>query len=173
MRKVIMILAESRINLNSYWKRQSLNMSIFLSSWVLAFTWYWYFFYNWNGYVQIRPSDIMEVGARVHVPVSVAESKISKRFDVIPSGTLNPNADEIEYLQRLMKYKVCLLIKNCYLYLLSKWWMNLWLQCLIWVSCKCTMMDCYALMQSTVTPPPPPFRKERKNGCYVCSIQFC
>lgn len=48
----------------------------------------------------------MEVGARVHVPVSVAESKISKRFDVIPSATMYPNADEIEYLQRLVKYKV-------------------------------------------------------------------
>ncbi|KAG8369213.1 hypothetical protein BUALT_Bualt15G0127800 [Buddleja alternifolia] len=35
----------------------------------------------------------------------VAESKISKRFDVIPSGTLYPNADEIDYLRRLVKYK--------------------------------------------------------------------
>ncbi|GMP92066.1 hypothetical protein CsSME_00042453 [Camellia sinensis var. sinensis] len=47
----------------------------------------------------------MEVGARVYIPVSVAESRISKRFDTIPSGTLHPNADEIEYLQRLVKYK--------------------------------------------------------------------
>ena len=47
----------------------------------------------------------MEPGARVSVPVSVAEAKISKRFDIIPSGTLYPNADEIEYLQRLVKYK--------------------------------------------------------------------
>ncbi|KAI3460020.1 hypothetical protein Pfo_016683 [Paulownia fortunei] len=54
---------------------------------------------------KIKHSDIMEEGARVYVPVSVAESKISKRFDVIPSGTLYPNADEIEYLQRLVKYK--------------------------------------------------------------------
>ncbi|KAL8533370.1 hypothetical protein ACS0TY_009669 [Phlomoides rotata] len=54
---------------------------------------------------KIRPSDVMEVGARVYVPVSVAESKISKRFDIIPSGTLNPNADEIAYLRRLVKYK--------------------------------------------------------------------
>ncbi|KAK6116129.1 hypothetical protein DH2020_008398 [Rehmannia glutinosa] len=30
---------------------------------------------------KIKPSDIMEVGARVYAPVSVAESKISKRFD--------------------------------------------------------------------------------------------
>ncbi|GER40279.1 pseudouridine synthase family protein [Striga asiatica] len=57
--------------------------------------------YICNSYAQINPSDVMEEGDRVYVPVSVAESKISKRFDVIPSGTLNPNADEIEYLRRL------------------------------------------------------------------------
>jgi len=54
----------------------------------------------------------MEVGARVYVPVSVAESRISKRFDTIPSGTLCPNADEIEYLQRLVKYKASLWFKD-------------------------------------------------------------
>ncbi|KAM1258824.1 hypothetical protein ACFX13_039110 [Malus domestica] len=54
---------------------------------------------------QIRPSDVVDVGARVFVPVSVAESRVSRRFDCIPSGTLNPNADEIKYLQRLVKYK--------------------------------------------------------------------
>uniref|UniRef100_A0A6M2F3F7 Pseudouridine synthase RsuA/RluA-like domain-containing protein n=1 Tax=Populus davidiana TaxID=266767 RepID=A0A6M2F3F7_9ROSI len=54
---------------------------------------------------KIKPSDVMEVGARIHIPVSVAETAISKRFDTIPSGTLYPNADEIEYLQRLVKYK--------------------------------------------------------------------
>ncbi|XP_052170694.1 RNA pseudouridine synthase 3, mitochondrial isoform X2 [Diospyros lotus] len=54
---------------------------------------------------KIKHNEIMEVGARVYVPVSVAESRISKRFDTIPSGTLCPNADEIEYLQRLVKYK--------------------------------------------------------------------
>lgn len=75
----------------------------------------------------------MEVGARVYVPVSVAESTISKRFDVKPSATLYPNADEIDYLQRLVKYKVCLVYKHeififyiffrfCYvLYCVSKW----------------------------------------------------
>ncbi|XP_018815546.2 RNA pseudouridine synthase 3, mitochondrial isoform X2 [Juglans regia] len=47
----------------------------------------------------------MEAGARVYIPVSVAETRISKRFDAIPSGTLYPNADEIQYLQRLVKYK--------------------------------------------------------------------
>lgn len=57
---------------------------------------------------KIKPSDVMEVGARIHIPVSVAETAISKRFDTIPSGTLYPNADEIEYLQRLVKYKACL-----------------------------------------------------------------
>lgn len=64
-------------------------------------------FYN-TARVQIKPSDVMEVGARIHIPVSVAETAISKRFDTIPSGTLYPNADEIEYLQRLVKYKACL-----------------------------------------------------------------
>lgn len=47
----------------------------------------------------------MEVGARVYIPVSVAETRISKRFDTIPSGSLYPNADEIDYLQRLVRYK--------------------------------------------------------------------
>ena len=51
----------------------------------------------------------MEKGTKVYVPVSVAESRISRRFDVIPSGTLYPNADEIAYLQRLVHYKACLL----------------------------------------------------------------
>ncbi|KAL8048637.1 hypothetical protein ABFS82_07G079900 [Erythranthe guttata] len=54
---------------------------------------------------KIKPSEIVEEGDRVYVPVSVAENKVSKRFDVIPSGTLHPNADEIMYLQRLVKYK--------------------------------------------------------------------
>ncbi|KAJ8532063.1 hypothetical protein K7X08_011986 [Anisodus acutangulus] len=54
---------------------------------------------------KIKHSDIMEVGARIYVPISVAETRISKRYDVIPSGTLYPNADEIAYLQRLVFYK--------------------------------------------------------------------
>ncbi|KAF3663409.1 RNA pseudouridine synthase 3, mitochondrial [Capsicum annuum] len=54
---------------------------------------------------KIKHSEVMEVGARVHVPISVAEARISKRYDVIPSGTLYPNADEIAYLQRLVFYK--------------------------------------------------------------------
>ncbi|XP_075513427.1 RNA pseudouridine synthase 3, mitochondrial isoform X1 [Primulina tabacum] len=54
---------------------------------------------------KIRHNEVMEVGARISVPISVAESKISKRFDVIPSGTLYPNADEIDYLRRIVKYK--------------------------------------------------------------------
>ncbi|XP_020541305.1 RNA pseudouridine synthase 3, mitochondrial isoform X2 [Jatropha curcas] len=61
---------------------------------------------------KIKPSDVMEVGARVLIPVSVAETRISKRFDTIPSGTLYPNADEIEYLQRLVKYKGNLPVHN-------------------------------------------------------------
>lgn len=58
--------------------------------------------------LQIKHNEVMEAGARVYIPVSVAETKISKRFDTIPSGTLYPNADEIQYLQRLVKYKACL-----------------------------------------------------------------
>ncbi|XP_059641993.1 RNA pseudouridine synthase 3, mitochondrial isoform X2 [Cornus florida] len=54
---------------------------------------------------KIKHNEVMEVGMRLHVPVSVAEARISKRFDTIPSGTLYPNADEIDYLQRLVKYK--------------------------------------------------------------------
>ncbi|KAK6911191.1 Pseudouridine synthase, RsuA/RluA-like [Dillenia turbinata] len=54
---------------------------------------------------KIKPNEVMEAGARVYIPVSVAEMSISKRFDTIPSGTLYPNADEIEYLQRLVMYK--------------------------------------------------------------------
>lgn len=54
---------------------------------------------------KINPNEIMKARDRVYIPVSVAESRISKRFDTIPSGTLNPNADEIKYLQRLVIYK--------------------------------------------------------------------
>ncbi|TKY57942.1 RNA pseudouridine synthase 3 [Spatholobus suberectus] len=54
---------------------------------------------------KIRPNEVMKRGARVHVPVSIAETRISKRYDAIPSGTLYPNADEIKYLQRLVIYK--------------------------------------------------------------------
>ncbi|RZB58276.1 RNA pseudouridine synthase 3, mitochondrial [Glycine soja] len=50
---------------------------------------------------KIRPNEVMKRGARVHVPVSICETRISKRYDAIPSGTLYPNADEIKYLQRL------------------------------------------------------------------------
>lgn len=48
----------------------------------------------------------MKTGSTIYVPVSVAESKISRRFDTIPSASLCPNADEIQYLQRLVMYKV-------------------------------------------------------------------
>ncbi|OMO76072.1 Pseudouridine synthase, RsuA/RluB/C/D/E/F [Corchorus capsularis] len=54
---------------------------------------------------KIKHNEVMQVGARIWVPVSIAETRISKRFDCIPSGTLNPNADEINYLRRLVKYK--------------------------------------------------------------------
>uniref|UniRef100_A0A803PP04 Pseudouridine synthase RsuA/RluA-like domain-containing protein n=1 Tax=Cannabis sativa TaxID=3483 RepID=A0A803PP04_CANSA len=58
-----------------------------------------------NTMKKIKPNDVMEEGTRVYIPVSVAESRISRRFDTIPSGTLYPNADEIAYLQRLVHYK--------------------------------------------------------------------
>lgn len=48
------------------------------------------------------------MGSTLHVAVSVAESRISKRFDTIPTASLSPNADEIQYLQRLVMYKACL-----------------------------------------------------------------
>ncbi|KAH9621754.1 hypothetical protein KSS87_008589 [Heliosperma pusillum] len=51
---------------------------------------------------KIKHNEVMKAGARIYVPVSIAESRISKRFDHIPSGTLYPNADEIAYLQRLV-----------------------------------------------------------------------
>lgn len=54
---------------------------------------------------KIKPNQMMDFGARIWIPVSVAETRISRRFDTIPRGTLYPNADEINYLQRLVKYK--------------------------------------------------------------------
>lgn len=77
---------------------------------VVGCIWFlWGFKYTYyTAALQIEHSEVMEVGDRVYVPVSVVECRISKRFDTIPSGTLHPNADEIQYLQRLVKYKVCL-----------------------------------------------------------------
>ncbi|MED6144048.1 hypothetical protein PIB30_011841 [Stylosanthes scabra] len=54
---------------------------------------------------KIRPNEVMKLGARIHIPVSIAEARISKRYDAIPSGTLYPNPDEIKYLERLVIYK--------------------------------------------------------------------
>jgi hypothetical protein len=48
----------------------------------------------------------MEPGMRIHLPVSVAEAEIIKRYETIPTATLHPNRDEIEYLKRLVIYKV-------------------------------------------------------------------
>lgn len=61
----------------------------------------------------------MKPGARVHVSVSMAETKISKRFDPIPSGTLCPNADEIKYLQRLVIYKARFLFNTTFIFILQ------------------------------------------------------
>ncbi|KAG9449409.1 hypothetical protein H6P81_009374 [Aristolochia fimbriata] len=54
---------------------------------------------------KITCNEVMAPGMRIHLPVSIAEAKISKRFDTIPTATLNPNKDEIDYLQRLVMYK--------------------------------------------------------------------
>uniref|UniRef100_A0A7C9ACH2 Pseudouridine synthase RsuA/RluA-like domain-containing protein n=1 Tax=Opuntia streptacantha TaxID=393608 RepID=A0A7C9ACH2_OPUST len=54
---------------------------------------------------RVMHNEVMKAHTRIYVPVSIAESRISKRFDPIPSGTLYPNADEIAYLQRLVMYK--------------------------------------------------------------------
>ncbi|XP_010539606.1 PREDICTED: RNA pseudouridine synthase 3, mitochondrial [Tarenaya hassleriana] len=53
----------------------------------------------------IKLNEVMRIGDRIWLPVSVAETRINKRYDTIPSGTLYPNADEIKYLQRLVRYK--------------------------------------------------------------------
>ncbi|XP_010472724.1 PREDICTED: RNA pseudouridine synthase 3, mitochondrial-like isoform X2 [Camelina sativa] len=53
----------------------------------------------------IKHSEVMQVGDKIWLPVSIAEMRISKRYDTIPSGTLYPNADEIAYLQRLVRFK--------------------------------------------------------------------
>ncbi|RLN03596.1 hypothetical protein C2845_PM13G18180 [Panicum miliaceum] len=59
---------------------------------------------------KIKYNDVMEPGMRIHLPVSVAEGEIKKRYETIPTATLHPNKDEIEYLRtlvihRLMKFK--------------------------------------------------------------------
>ncbi|KAH7687991.1 23S rRNA pseudouridine(955/2504/2580) synthase protein [Dioscorea alata] len=54
---------------------------------------------------KIKHNDVMEPGMKIYIPVSVAESRISKRYDTIPTETLHPNADEIQYLQRLVMHK--------------------------------------------------------------------
>lgn len=56
-------------------------------------------------YMQIKHNDVMGAGMKIYLPVSVAESRIIKRYDTIPTATLHPNADEIDYLQRLVVYK--------------------------------------------------------------------
>ncbi|PKA57873.1 RNA pseudouridine synthase 3, mitochondrial [Apostasia shenzhenica] len=53
----------------------------------------------------IKRNHVMEAGMKIYVPVSIVESGISKRYDTKPTATLNPNADEIEYLRRLVIYK--------------------------------------------------------------------
>uniref|UniRef100_A0A7N2KQZ1 Pseudouridine synthase RsuA/RluA-like domain-containing protein n=1 Tax=Quercus lobata TaxID=97700 RepID=A0A7N2KQZ1_QUELO len=83
--------------------------------------------------LQIRPNEVMEAGARVYIPVSVAETRISKRFDTIPSGTLYPNAYEIEgmmeltlcCLKMLCGYICCLILYSFVLILpFVNWWLK-------------------------------------------------
>uniref|UniRef100_I1QK84 Pseudouridine synthase RsuA/RluA-like domain-containing protein n=1 Tax=Oryza glaberrima TaxID=4538 RepID=I1QK84_ORYGL len=54
---------------------------------------------------KIKHNDVMEPGMRIHLPVSVAEGEIKKRYETIPTATLHPNKDEIEYLRRLVIHK--------------------------------------------------------------------
>ena len=56
--------------------------------------------------LQIKHNDVMEPGMRIHLPVSVAEGEIKKRYETIPTATLHPNKDEIEYLKRLVIHRV-------------------------------------------------------------------
>jgi hypothetical protein len=67
-----------------------------------------YLIYNHTTDLQIRPNEVTEAGARVYILVSLEETRIFKRYDTIPSRTLYSNADEIQYLQRLVKYRACL-----------------------------------------------------------------
>ncbi|KMZ73660.1 RNA pseudouridine synthase 3, mitochondrial [Zostera marina] len=59
---------------------------------------------------QVNHDEPMRVGMRLYVSVSIAESKVSRRYDTIPSATLHPNADEINYLRRLVCYSDSALI---------------------------------------------------------------
>ncbi|EOA33269.1 hypothetical protein CARUB_v10022381mg [Capsella rubella] len=54
---------------------------------------------------KIKHDEVMQIGDKIWLPVSISEMRISKRYDTIPSGTLYPNADEIAYLQRLVRFK--------------------------------------------------------------------
>lgn len=59
--------------------------------------------------MQIKHNHIMEPGMKIHLPVSAAETKIIKRYDTIPTATLHPNADEIDYIRRLVIHKASFL----------------------------------------------------------------
>ncbi|CAH2067848.1 unnamed protein product [Thlaspi arvense] len=54
---------------------------------------------------KVKHNEVMQTGDKIWLPVSIAEARISRRYDTIPSGTLYPNADEIAYLQRLVRFK--------------------------------------------------------------------
>ncbi|XP_073011335.1 RNA pseudouridine synthase 3, mitochondrial [Typha latifolia] len=61
--------------------------------------------YQVDKLIQIKHNHAMEPGMKIHLPISVAETKIAKRYDTIPTATLHPNADEIEYMRRLVIHK--------------------------------------------------------------------
>ncbi|OEL36407.1 RNA pseudouridine synthase 3, mitochondrial [Dichanthelium oligosanthes] len=54
---------------------------------------------------KIKHNDVMEPGMRIHLAVSMAEGEIKKRYETIPTATLHPNKDEIEYLRRLVIHR--------------------------------------------------------------------
>ncbi|KAK4850272.1 hypothetical protein QYF36_005298 [Acer negundo] len=56
-----------------------------------------------EAFLQIKPNEVMKEGVSLFIPVPGLESRISKRYNTIPSGTLNPNADELAYLLRLVQ----------------------------------------------------------------------
>lgn len=53
----------------------------------------------------ISARDVMKTGSVIYLPVTAYSSKVNKRYDPIPRGTLYPNADEIKYIRRLVLYK--------------------------------------------------------------------
>ncbi|KAL7617233.1 hypothetical protein Lser_V15G02906 [Lactuca serriola] len=49
---------------------------------------------------RIKHNEVMKKGSTIYVPVSIAESRISKRFDTIPTASLSPN-------EVMKKFNIC------------------------------------------------------------------